>query len=182
MWVVSPLAIFDADGATSGKQNAGGQRAGHDLQIGPPARRPQIADRRRAAAPVARGELEIAGAFLARSVEIVVARKAGLLRSLDERFAQRVRLAHIGDRERSARSMQLIRAAFLVLGAPEIGQHILEAPAGIAELPPMVEILSLATDIEQAVDGTRSAQHFAARLDDLAVVEIGLGFAWHKAS
>ena len=37
----------------------------------------------------------------------------------------------------------------------------------------MVVILVLAADIEQAVDRTRSAQHFAARLDDPPVVQLG---------
>ena len=99
-----------------------------------------------------------------------------MLRGVDEGFAQRVRLAHIGNRERAARAVQFIRAALLVLGAPEVGQHILEAPAGIAELPPVVVILGLTANIEQAIDRTGAAQHFAARLDDLAVVEIGFRF------
>src|SRR5262249_36276006 len=43
-----------------------------------------------------------------------------------------------------------------------------------AELAPVVEVLRLAADIKQAVDGARSAQHLAARLDDAAVVELRL--------
>ncbi len=82
-------------------------------------------------------------------------------------------LAHIGDGERAAGSVQRIGAAFLVLGLAKVRQHILEGPAGIAELPPVVEILVLAADIEQAVDGTRAAEHFAARLNDFAVVQFG---------
>ena len=101
---------------------------------------------------MARSQLEIARAFLAWSVEIVIARKAGLSRGLDERFAQRMRLAHVGDGERPAGPVQRVRPALLVLGAPEIRQHILEAPAGIAELSPVIEILRLTADIEQAID------------------------------
>ena len=52
--------------------------------------------------------------------------------------------------------MKLVRAALLIFGAPKIGQHLGKAPAGIAELPPMVVILVLAADLEQAVDRTRS--------------------------
>jgi hypothetical protein len=98
------------------------------------------------------------------------------LRGLYEGFAQRVRLAHIGDRERPARPVQRIRAALLVLGAPEIGKHILEAPAGVPELSPAVEILHLAADVEQTINRTRSAQDFPARLDKFAIVEIGFRF------
>src|SRR5881227_1715825 len=57
--------------------------------------------------------------------------------------------------------------------APKIGQHILEAPAGIAELTPMIEICRLAADIQKAVDRTRPTQHFPARLDDAPVIEFG---------
>ena len=60
----------------------------------------------------------------------------------------------------------------------EIGQHVVEAPAVVSELPPVVVILGLAAQIEQAVDRARSAQHLAARLHALAIVELGfrLGF------
>ena len=81
------LAIFDADGAPPREQNAGRQRIGLDCQIGTPPRRPEIADRGRPSAAVARSELEIAGAFLALTVEIVGARKAGLLGRVDEGLA-----------------------------------------------------------------------------------------------
>ena len=120
-----------------------------------------------------RGELEIPGAFLSGPVEIVVAREARLLRGGDESLAQRMRFTDIGDRERPADAVQRVLATRLVLGAPKIGQHILEAPAGIAELTPMIEICRLAADIQKAVDRTRPTQHFPARLDDAPVVEFG---------
>src|SRR5438046_2929196 len=85
-----------------------------------------------------------------------------------------MRLADIGNRKWSADTVEVVAAATLILGAPEIGQHVGEAPAGIAELPPMIVILVLAADLEQTVDRTRSAQHLAARLDDLAVIELRL--------
>jgi hypothetical protein len=141
-----------------------------------PPRRTQIADRGRPAPPVFRRQLEIAGAFLRRTVEVVIARNAGALRRFDEGLAQRVRLADVGHRERSADTMEIIGAARLVLGAPKIRQHVGKTPAGIAELAPMIVVLVLAADIEQAVDRARSAQHLAARLDDLAIVELGFRF------
>src|SRR5579883_3040408 len=72
--------------------------------------------------------------------------------------------------------MERIGAALLILGSLEIGQHVLEAPAEIAELTPVIEILLLPADIDEAVDRARPAQHPAARLDDAAIVELGLGF------
>src|SRR5262249_22885035 len=101
-------------------------------------------------------------------------RKARLLRGRYESLAQRMRFAHVGNRQRPAHPMQRILAARLVLGATKVGQHILEAPAGIAELAPMIEVRRLAADVEQAIDRARPAQHFPPRLDDLPVVELRL--------
>src|SRR5215510_1629067 len=123
---------------------------------------------------MARGQLEITGAFLGGPVEIVVAGKARLLRGRYESLAQRMRFAHVGNRERPAHPMQRILAPLLIFGAAKTGQHILEAPAGIAELPPMIEVGRLAADVEQAIDRARPAQHFPPWLDDLPVVELCL--------
>src|SRR5665213_547598 len=65
--------------------------------------------------------------------------------------------------EPPAGAVQIVRAALLVLGAAEIREHVVERPAGIAELAPMVEILALAADIDEPVDRRRAAEHLAAR-------------------
>src|SRR5262249_45134063 len=91
---------------------------------------------------------------------------------------QLVRLALVGDAERAAGAMEVVGAALLILGLAEIRQHVLPAPADIAELAPSVEILLLAADIDEAVDRAGAAQHLAARLDDAAAVEPGLGLAF----
>ena len=72
------LAVFDADRAAPLEQDARGQRIRHHREIAALARGREIAARGRPAPALARGELEIAGAFLARAVEIVGARDAGL--------------------------------------------------------------------------------------------------------
>src|ERR1700739_4901638 len=84
-----------------------------------------------------------------------------------------MRPADVGYGEWAAATVEIVRAARLVLGAPEIGQYVGKAPTGIAELAPMIVVLVLAAHVEQAVDRARSAQHFAARLDDLPVVQLG---------
>src|SRR5207248_4144993 len=111
------------------------------------------------------------------AVEIVVAGIAELDRALDESLGDRVVL-DIGHAERAAAAVEVVGAADLMLGALEIGQHVVERPAGIAELAPMVEILGLATDIDHAVDRGRAAEHLATRPVDAAAAGpwIGLGF------
>ena len=79
--------------------------------------------------------------------------------------------AQIGDVERSAGAVEFVRSALLVLGAAEIGQHVVIRPADIAELAPIVEILLLAADIDQPVDRGGAAEHLAARPGDTSPVE-----------
>ena len=86
-----------------------------------------------------------------------------------------MRLAHIAHRERPADAMQLVLAALLILGAAEIRQHIGEAPARIAELAPVIEILRLPANVQEPVDRRGAAHHLAARLDDLPAAELRLG-------
>src|SRR4029077_4421916 len=85
-----------------------------------------------------------------------------------------MRFADIGDSERPAYPVQHVLAALLVLGATKIGQHIFKAPAGIAELPPMIKISGLAANVEQAIDRARPSQYFSSRLNDPPIVELCL--------
>src|SRR5204863_4974262 len=124
-----------------------------------------------------RRRLVITDAVLTRAVEIIIARKAESDRGVDKRFADRMMIRHIGHAERSAGAVEFVAAARLVLGALEIRQHILERPAGVAELTPMIEIFGLAADVHHAIDRGRAAEDLAARPVDAAIsrTRIGLG-------
>ena len=87
---------------------------------------------------------------LAGAVEIVVAGKAEPGRRCHKSLADRV-LRDIRHTERSVGAVEPVGAAHLVLRASEIGEYVIERPAGIAELAPMVEIFGLAADINHAV-------------------------------
>src|SRR6516225_732836 len=60
----------------------------------------------------------------------------------------------------------------------EIGEHVVPAPAAIAELRPMVEILGLAANVDQPVDRGRAAQNPAARIRDGAAIGAGIGLGF----
>jgi len=92
----------------------------------------EIAARRAPTPPVMHRRLVVAGAFLARAVEIVVALQPGLLGRGDEGIAQLVRRALVGNLERAADAVQIVGPVRLILGALEIGQKVVPAPAGIA--------------------------------------------------
>jgi hypothetical protein len=87
-------------------------------------------------------------------------------------------LRDIRDAERTVGAVKSIGAARLMLRASEIRQHVIEGPAGIAELTPMVEIFGLTADIDHAVDRRRTAEHLAARPEHASVggSRVGLGF------
>ena len=106
------------------------QRAGLDLEVRPPLRRAQIGDRGRAAQAAPGGQLEVAGTLLDRAVEVVVARDAELRSQASMKASISSWLAAVGDRERAARAVEVVGAARLVLGALEVGQDVVERPAG----------------------------------------------------
>src|SRR5271169_121475 len=79
-----------------------------------------------------------ADAFLLGAVEILVERKLALARRLDENMRQRIVGAKSGDVQRAAGAVKRVVNLLVVLGALEIGQHVIERPALIAERGPMV--------------------------------------------
>ena len=144
--------IVDADRAPALETHPAGQRMDVDAQVWPLARRLEIADRGAAAPAIAAGQLVRAGAFLGRSVEVVVARQAGLDGGLDIGVADLAVVGQVGDAERPADAVQRVGAALLVLGLLEVGQHVVPCPADVAELAPIVVVAGLAADVDQAVD------------------------------
>lgn len=49
----------------------------------------------------------------------------------------------------------------IILRFQEVRKHTVPAPAGIAQLLPVIEILAIATDVHHAMNDGRAAQHFA---------------------
>jgi hypothetical protein len=142
-----------------------------DGQVRPLHCRTQIGQRGAAPPHLAYGQLVAADAFLIGAVEIGAGLEPGLVRGGDERVVQFVAGAQVGDVERTAGAVIIVLAALLVLGAPEIRQHIVIAPAETAELAPIVEILALPADIDQSVDRAGAAKHFSPRPRDAATIE-----------
>src|ERR1700730_5163462 len=168
------LAKCHADRTAAFEQDLLGQGPGDDLEIGTLHCRAEIADGGRAALSVACRRLVVAYPVLAGAVEIVIAGKAELGRRGDKTLTDRV-LRDIRHAERPVCAVEPIGAARLVLRASEIGQHIVERPAGVAELAPMVEIFGLAADIDHAVDRGGAAEHLAARPEYAAIAGAGVG-------
>src|SRR5262249_52038665 len=153
----NPVAqVLDARRALAGKQDAGRVRTGDDAQVGAPPGRTQIPCRRAAPQASADRPLVEAEAFLGRAVEIRIAPVTTFFRGRQPGVGQRVWLRRVRDRQRPARAVVLVGATLLVLGPAEVLEHVGVAPARIAEVAPPVVVLSLAADVEQAVDRGRS--------------------------
>ena len=169
------LRILDARCTAAYEQHTVHHRLGLDAQVGPASRRLQVRDRSRAAQAVARGQLVVARAFLCRAVEVVVARNADFAGAGDERVHELMGLADVGGAKRTVAAVVIGRAARVALAALEVRQHVVPGPALVAERSPVVVILALAADEDEAVDRARPTQTLAARPVDLPAVHRRLG-------
>ena len=159
---------FDADGPRSLEQHARHQRARHDRQVRPAADRTQERDRRALSPSAIDAQLVRPDAVRRRAVEIGIARQPELDARLDPRVAVRVVVAQVRDAELARRAVIGARAACVALDAPEVGQHVDVAPPVCALGCPVVEVLVLAANEDQAVDRRRAADHAPARPHDVA--------------
>src|SRR5581483_8454512 len=122
--------------------------------------------------------LRHADAFLRGAVLVGVVGQADLFRRLDHQLQQRHLVARgVRDLEDAVAAAKLVGPAVEALHALVDRQHVLPAPAAIAELRPVIVVLRLAADVDHAVDRARAAQHFPARhLDPPAArAFVGLG-------
>ena len=74
-----------------------------------------------------------------------------MLRRLNKDVAQRIGVGPLGDVERPGAAMKFVVQTLIALGLLEQRQHVGVAPAGIAELPPVVVIRRLAAHMTMAL-------------------------------
>jgi len=146
------LRVFEPDGPAAFEQDPVRQGADFDPQIGAFHGRAQIGDRGAATALVAHRQLQRPDPVLRGPVEISVEPVSSFFGTGHEGIVEFVAGAQIGHVERPTGAMMLVGAALLVLGAAEVGEHVVVRPAGVAELAPQVKILALAADVDQPVD------------------------------
>ncbi len=97
------------------------------------------------------------------AVVIVVEGDAGLLGRGDRGRDDRVRLVVGHHVHRAAGSVVLGSATVEVLRALEERQHVVVAPAGIAEVGPRVVVGTVTADVDHPVQSARAAEHLAPR-------------------
>src|SRR5690349_21336222 len=134
-----------------------------DYQIGAVARRPQIGLRCTPPAAPERCRLVVAASFLLGTVEIAVARNAGLHTSLQDRIGQLELRRLIADIQWTADPMILIGAAGLIFSFLEERQDGIPVPALAATLTPFIVVAVIATNVHHAIDRAGTAQRLATR-------------------
>src|SRR5215469_10096121 len=175
----------DAGGAVALEYDMMHQRVGDDLQIGPLLGRAQIGRCGAGAAAATAGLLtpadRVAGAAR-QVVDVGPELEAKLLRRGDDGVTRFGLLGHRRGGQKAGAAMDFSLFAGPPLSALEEGQHVVPAPAAIAELRPMVVILGLAADVDEPVDRRRAAQHAAARIRDRPPGGAGIGLGLEAPS
>ena len=169
------LPVTHADGAGAVHDHAGGERIGLDAQVRATPRRVEVGFRGADPPALVRVQLEVAGAFLLRAVEVVGARHTDLLRAADEGLDQLVLRTDVRHLQRPFAAVQRNGTALVAFRLDEIRQHLVVTPTGVAERGPVVVIFPLAADVDQAVDRARTAERLAARPVDAATVHVRVG-------
>jgi hypothetical protein len=148
---------------------------GHHPQVAAPHRRAQEAARRVPAQAARLVHLKEARALVRAVVEIIARQDAEFLRPLLHR-AQDVPAEPLPFHPPfAARAVHRAFAVHMILGPAEIGQHVVPAPARIAQLPPVVIVGRLPAHVDHAVDRRTAAQHLAPRIAERTAVQPRLG-------
>jgi hypothetical protein len=108
-------------------------------------------------------DLHLRDAIQGLAVVVGVLRDADLARGVDDRLLDRMQVVVHGDVEQAVGSAQIRGRAVVVLDRLEDRQHVVPAPAGIAERLPVVVVLGSAAHVDHRVEGVRPAEHLAAR-------------------
>jgi hypothetical protein len=156
------------------EHDAQGPRLRDHVQIAPRHRRPQIGIRGVAANTVADRQVVQAGTVAPLAVEVLVAVVSASHCSVDECARNGVRDLRRRHCERPARPMPCGPAEDMVLRSDEVGQHVAPAPAWVAEIAPVVEVVRVAPYDDHGVDRARSTQTLAALAENAAQRVAGL--------
>ena len=128
------LAVFDADRALAFEQNAAGMGMGLDAQIGAISHmRVDIGAGGAAAFAVLLRQLIDAESLMLLGIKILAQAELRFLRGLQEYLLHGIAAARLVDGERPALAMIFAVEIGIVFRALEVGQHVGERPAGIAE-------------------------------------------------
>ena len=123
-------------------------------------------------------QLVVANAFLILAVKVFVVGNSAFDARLNIELGQFHFVGGLIYPQTAADTVKVVLAANIVLGATEIGQQVIVAPAAVAGSGPGVVVLALAANIDHTIDGAGAPQYLATRPVQLPVVKHGLGLGF----
>ena len=172
------LTVFNADGAAVFDQYPVHMGAHLNVDVRALHRGPQIGDCGALAAAIHGIHLQAGETFLGGTVVIRRFLVTGLFHRVEETVEYRILHIRRADFPRPVRTTIGIVPVLKRFRALEIGQHVIEGPAGQTLLAPAVVIAVIAAHISHHIDRGRTAEHLAARVEQPSVVNIGFGFGF----
>ena len=155
--------IFDTGGTAALEQHTRDVRSAADSQVGPKRRGFEIGTRIATARAVLLINIVVAHAFLFTAVEVRVAPVARLHRRLDERRAQRVGIAALGNIKRTTPTMKRRfksrQLRLEMFGSSEVRQHIGIRPPLATEPCPLVVVPGMSANVDLRVHAAGPADH-----------------------
>ncbi|MNQ36399.1 hypothetical protein D3C85_499190 [compost metagenome] len=173
---LAALVVLHADDALAIEEDAAGHGVGDHRQVGPLHGRPQVGVGGGPAHAILHCHVHGAETFLHVAVAVVGLDVAGLGAGLHPGAVKRVLhvVAIVGGQGTTGTAV-VIAAELVGLGALEVGQAIAVAPVLRPQGFPLVEVVGVATDVDQAIDGRGATEHLAARAVQATAVEMRLG-------
>ena len=160
----APVDELDAGGPCPVEQDPGRMGTGEDGDVRPFHRRAEVRAGRGHAPPGPGGDLVQAHALLVRPVEVGIRFQAAGHGRVDEAPVEGVvagtDVVHV---QRPGVAAPPVAPPGIGFGAPEIGQHVVPAPARVPHGEPVIVVGMLSADVHHGVDGTGPAQHLAPR-------------------
>ena len=153
------------------EDDAFGETAGFEPQIGAMQHRLEKGARRRDTAAALLVDVKGADAFVVAAVEVGNGFDAGLFGGGAEGVEQIPAHPRRRNVPFAADGMRVAFAEEMIFVPFEKRQHVVPAPAGKPELAPMVVVGGLAAHIDHGVDRGRAADHLAARIIEAAAIE-----------
>lgn len=159
----APLILDPGTALAAVEGQAARKRVGVDSQVRPIHSRVQVGERGALTLTVRDGQLVPARPLLYRAIEVVGRGIAELLGRVEEDLRKRVRIRSDLGMHGSALSPILGVAALDRLHLLKVRQDALVVPAGCAAGGPVVEVVTVAAQVDHRVDGTRSTKYLTAR-------------------
>src|SRR5262249_53091403 len=176
LMLCAAAGVSDADAAATFEQEAFDQRIRFDGEVCSRPRRLEIAPRRAHAPATADRGLRHGDAVLVAAVVVARPLDPDRFGGGEEAVIQAAALVAGGDLQGPRTAPDLVVAAGVAFHALEDRQHVLVAPAAVAELGPMIVVLALPAHPHHPVDGARPSEHAPARNGDCASSGIVLRF------